>query len=98
MSESKLPTSLTQLKLVDSTGKAWEMYTRMNSCGVVAFHRKFWGLFSLEHFLEEGDVCLLQLKSKDALTMSVRIFRVVQLPKVDGKASVRDHYDMRVKY
>lgn len=99
VSDARLSPDVTRMKVVDLHGKEWKMYCRMTSSGTVAFHRKHWGVFSLEHLLEEGDACLFQLKSKGALTMSVRIFRVLQLPKALGRGrfSVCEHYDMRAK-
>lgn len=71
------------------------MYSRMNKSGVVAFHRKYWGVFALQHRLEEGDVCVFQLINKGTLVISVCIFRVVKLDR--SNVSVHDHYDMRMK-
>ena len=58
--ESGFPTSLTPLScLVDWNGsKAWEVFSKINRYNEVSFNRKYWGVFSLEHFLEEGDVCV----------------------------------------
>lgn len=102
VSDSKLPKSRTRLRLVDAaTGKAWAMYSQMAPSGVVRFDCQHWGVFSLEHFLEEGDALVFQIKSKGALTISVRIFRVLQLRKEGrnncNQVSIHDHYDIQVR-
>ncbi|KAG0630663.1 hypothetical protein M758_1G194800 [Ceratodon purpureus] len=96
--DTKFPSARTTLRLVDWNGsKTWEVYSRINTCNEISFYRSHWGVFSLEHFLEEGDVCVFQLVDRDTFTISVRIFRVLQLPKFYTGRSVtfRDHYGLR---
>ena len=60
----------------------------------VTLHRKFWALFSLhQYFLEEGDVCVFELKQGEAFASFVfHIFRVVAILSADRSNS---HYDVR---
>ncbi|KAH7277833.1 hypothetical protein KP509_38G010700 [Ceratopteris richardii] len=71
--------------LLDSSGRAWSAKWLGKRCGLSGGWRKF----SLDHGLEEGDICVFELiKSKD-LVMKVHIFRVIELRNsVPG----RDHY------
>lgn len=49
-----------------------------------------WRQFSLDHLLEEGDVCVFELVDVSQLTVFVHIFRVVDIDHTSG--SYRHHY------
>lgn len=49
-----------------------------------------WRQFSLEHLLEEGDVCVFELTDISQLTLLVHIFRVVDVDHLS--TSYRNHY------
>lgn len=59
----------------------------------VTLHRKHWAQFSLHHFLEDGNVCVFEIKEDDALALVVHIFRVLPISIAD-KISVHAHYGM----
>lgn len=88
----QLPLSRMWLKLCDSSGKMWEVEWKgdhprqhVGSQG--------WTKFVVEHYLEEGDVCVLQKCAPNfsKIILSVEIFRIVPLlePPEDGW---RSHY------
>jgi len=90
--ESSLPAAGTALTLVDCTGESWEVQSHISN-NAMAFHRRDWCLFAIHHFLEEGDVCVFELTDPECFTILVRIFRVVDVPKLPGQRyTVEDHY------
>ena len=98
--ESSLPTAGTTLTLVDCTGESWEVQSHSsfltNSDPVITIHRRDWCVFSVHHFLEEGDVCVFELTDPECFTILVRIFRVVDIPKLPGQRyTVEDHYNIQ---
>lgn len=93
--ECSFPPGRTFCKLVDGDGNSWKMYSVKNSRSEMTLHRKFWALFSLQHFLEEGNVCVFELTQGETLAIVVHIFRVVAISAVNKSDSVRAHYDVR---
>lgn len=55
-----------------------------------------WALFAVQHFLEEGDVCVFETTDGEALTVLVRIFRVVAIPSGLRIEDVRTHYSVEL--
>lgn len=49
-----------------------------------------WEQFSIQHLLEEGDVCVFELKDATSWTLIVHIFRVIDIDCIG--VSYRDHY------
>ncbi|KAG0595120.1 hypothetical protein M758_UG141200 [Ceratodon purpureus] len=94
VAESSFPTLAAKWKLLDCDGNSWDMYSMTNKHNQVTLHRKHWAQFSLHHFLEDGDVCVFDLKEEDALAIVVHIFRVLPISMCD-KNSVHAHYKMR---
>lgn len=94
--ESGLPATGCRITLEDRTGKTWISHSRGNVNFQVGLIRKGWALFALEHLLEEGDVCVFELADKEARSILVHIFRVVQIPEVGGN-SFHDHYELHGK-
>ncbi|KAG0564402.1 hypothetical protein M758_8G104500 [Ceratodon purpureus] len=94
--ESSLPATGCRITLEDRTGRKREVHSRENVNFQVGLIRKGWGLFALEHFLEEGDVCVFELSDREARHILVHIFRVVQIEEVDGY-SFDDHYELHKK-
>ena len=98
--QSSLPAGGTALTLVDCTGESWEVQSHSSfltsSEPVIAIHRRDWRVFSVHHFLEEGDVCVFELTDPECFTILVRIFRVVDIPKLPGRRyTVEDHYNIQ---
>lgn len=103
--ELRLPASVTTaLDFVDmSNGQSWEMQICKNTQNKFALHRRRWAVFSLHHFLEEGDVCVLEvidIHGGTPIQVGVRIFRIQPLIPNSGKniITIHDHYDMRVAF
>ena len=93
--ESSLPAAGTALTLVDCAGESWEVQSHILCNKAMAFHRRDWCLFAIHHFLEEGDVCVFELTDPECFTILVRIFRVMDIPKLPGQRyTVEDHYDI----
>lgn len=75
--------------LVDEKGIPWE--TRFRGTEI------FWGKFSLDHYLEEGDVVVMELVDSrlKSLKFLVHIFPVVNVRMtLTGKAGWAIHYDI----
>lgn len=51
-------------------------YSMRNKRNNATLHRKHWAQFSLQRFLEDGGVCVMELLEGDALAILVHIFRV----------------------
>lgn len=60
---------------------------------VFVLNRKHWGIFALHHLLEEGDVCVFELKEELSIrTVLVHIFRVLPVAMA-GVSSIHAHYE-----
>jgi hypothetical protein len=96
--ESGLPPTGCRMTLEDCAGRAWEVHSRENVTFQVGLIRKGWALFALEHLLEEGDVCVFELAEREARSILVHIFRVVQVPEGGGNdVALHDHYELHGK-
>lgn len=84
-SSKYLPNEIQQVTLLDSSGKSWSTKWLGSRNGLSGGWRKF----SLDHGLEEGDVCVFELIDRKKLVINVHIFRVVELR--NGLPG-RDHY------
>ncbi|MCO5608882.1 hypothetical protein L7F22_063100 [Adiantum nelumboides] len=80
-----LPQEIQQATLLDSSGMAWSARWLGSRNGLSGGWRKF----SLDHGLEEGDVCVFEVIDRKKLVFKVHIFRVIELK--NGLPG-RDHY------
>lgn len=69
-----LPNETKDATLLDSEGKSWICKWLVNASGKRL--SAGWKRFALDHDLEEYDVCVFEVLSRDNLTMVVHIFRV----------------------
>lgn len=65
--------------LYDLTGKTWEVEWLGDHPKRPGLHSAGWTKFVLEHFIEEGDVCVFELPDPKVFNISVEIFPVVPL-------------------
>lgn len=84
-SSEHLPSEIQEATLLDASGKAWSARWLGSRSGLSGGWRKF----SLDHGLEEGDVCVFELIDKNKLIFKVHVFRVVELR---NELPGRDHY------
>jgi glyoxylase-like metal-dependent hydrolase (beta-lactamase superfamily II) len=82
------------LTLVDSIGRSWEVQWYASGRHRLALVPKDWALFAVHHFLEEGDACVFEATDIQALTILVRIFRVVDIPDNLGTDIIYTHYSV----
>ncbi|KAG0567576.1 hypothetical protein KC19_7G144900 [Ceratodon purpureus] len=83
------------LTLVDSVGRSWEMQWYASGRHRLTLVPKDWALFAVHHFLEEGDRCVFEATDIEALTILVRIFRVVDIHDNLSTDSIYTHYSVK---
>ncbi|MCO5610484.1 hypothetical protein L7F22_064722 [Adiantum nelumboides] len=78
-----LPSQIQEVALLDTSGKSWSARWLGARNGLSGGWRKF----SLDHGLEEGDVCVFELLDSKKIVFKVHIFRVVPLRiEIPGRA------------
>ncbi|MCO5610479.1 hypothetical protein L7F22_064717 [Adiantum nelumboides] len=80
-----LPSKIQEVALLDTSGKSWFARWLGARNGLSGGWRKF----SLDHGLEEGDICVFELLDSKKVVIKVHIFRVVPLR---NEMPGRDHY------
>lgn len=85
---------MSPLTLIDATGRSWEMQWTARGRHRLALCPKDWALFAVHHFLEEGDACVFEATDAEALTLLVRIFRILPIPSGLCIDDVYTHYSV----
>ena len=75
----QLPPVRQKTTFFDSTGKTWDVDWQGDDHPKFGFNSTGWVKFVLDHFLEEGDVCVFELPDPKVFNISVTIFPIVPL-------------------
>lgn len=89
----QMPSRTMNMTLCDFTGKTWEVEWLGDEPGRYGFRSAGWTRFVLEHFLEEGDVCVFDLPDPQHFHILVHIFPVVELVEISPNGW-QSHYSL----